>query len=180
MPNAIDPLPFDVITAPVPPALVVAGFSFDKKGGFKTSEHINYSQIQSEYSFRTLDLMALAHRISEDLGIVYLEVFQMLKNEDIIALEFGAYAEEIKEVAIRDFCDIRRKSDLVTMFMRSRIDKAWTDEKTGDLMWEDEAELIYEFLMNEYHRWKEPVSIDLTTADVGKSLEISASASNAA
>lgn len=173
MSKVLQPLPFDVVSAPVTPDLVVAGFSFTKKGGFKTSEHIHYSQIQAEYSFRTLDLMALAHRISQEMEIVYLDVFQMLKNEDIIALEFGPYAEEIKDIAVRDFSDIKRKAELVTMFIRSRQDREWTEEQTGDLMWDTETEPIYEFMMNEYHRWKEPTVIDLTNADVGKSSEIS-------
>jgi hypothetical protein len=162
-------LPFDVDISPAAVDLQVAGFQFQKLNGFKTAELILYSRIQSEYDYRTLDLMSLAYRISQDLGFPYLEVFEMLRNENTLVVEFGAYADEIKEIALRDFSDVQRKSELVTMFIRSRCDKSWTEEQTGELLWDTQAELIYHFLMGEYTRWQEPEPTQLDGENVGKS-----------
>jgi hypothetical protein len=148
--------------------LVVAGLEFWRRGGFTVNETIAYELYNNGHAQRSLELMALGHRISIDRGMTYAETIDILADTAAVESLLGEYLEDILAIGLDRYSEAQRKADVVTLFVQSRCDAAWINQQTGDLLF-SEAEQIYSFAMGEYRGWKESAPLP-TDVEVGKLL----------
>jgi hypothetical protein len=140
--------------------LVIGELIIPRKGCFSVGEMIAYETAVNSMAEPTIEYMALALDISEELKITHREAIDKIEETKYqIVIELIGYADRIKAIASK-FSDYQRKKSLVADFIRLRCKKTLTDEELNEMKAPMFNE-IYDFMINEFREWQKPPSIDL-------------------